>query len=52
MSKEVQKFECHYCDSTFKIVYDPAETSGYPKLCPFCGSDLDSDEDDYLEEDN
>jgi hypothetical protein len=50
MSKEISKFECRYCDSAFKVIYDPAETSGYPKLCPFCGSDLDSD-DDYDEED-
>lgn len=50
MSKEVAKFECRFCESAFKISYDPTDTSGHPKLCPFCGSDLDSD-DDYEEED-
>ena len=48
MSKEVAKFECKNCESLFRIIYDPVETSGHPKVCPFCDSDLDSD--DYYEQ--
>lgn len=35
-SKEVKKHECLYCDSTYKLMYDLNNTSGYPKFCPFC----------------
>lgn len=42
--REVENKECKECDSFFRISFDPTETSGYPKFCPFCQSEL------YLEE--
>ena len=43
--REVENKECKECESFFRIVFDPAETSGYPKFCCFCGGEL-YDEDD------
>jgi hypothetical protein len=45
MSKEVDKKTCNDCESSYKLMYDLNTTSGYPKLCPFCGSEIyDQDE--------
>jgi hypothetical protein len=49
MSKEILKVDCRYCESAYKLIYDASETSGHPKVCSFCGSDLDM-EDDYDED--
>lgn len=42
--REVENKECKECESFFRIVFDPAETSGYPKFCCFCGGELYSEE--------
>jgi len=47
MSKEVDKIECETCESMYKLVYDLNETSGHPKFCAFCGSDVYNDKDDF-----
>lgn len=49
MAKIIENKECRVCESKYKLVYDLDETSGYPKFCPFCGSEIYDDED--LEED-
>ena len=43
--REVENKDCKECESYFRIVFDPADTSGYPKFCCFCGGSLE-DEDD------
>lgn len=49
MSKEVKKHECLYCDSTYKLMYDLNNTSGYPKFCPFCGAETYDDDVEFEE---
>ncbi len=39
MSKEVINHVCRYCESEFKLSYDPNNVSGFPKFCPFCGEE-------------
>jgi hypothetical protein len=50
MSKEVNKVICNYCESEYKLMYDLDATSGHPKFCPFCASDV-YDEEPEIEED-
>jgi uncharacterized Zn-finger protein len=40
MAKEVDKKICSYCESDYKLMYDLDNTSGHPKFCPFCASDV------------
>jgi uncharacterized Zn-finger protein len=44
MSKEVDKKDCKYCESSYKLIYDLDDTSGHPKFCPFCGEENYDDE--------
>lgn len=39
MSKEVINHVCRYCESEFKLSYDPNNVSGFPKFCSFCGEE-------------
>lgn len=55
MSKEINKIECSVCESTFKLVYESHDVSGYPKFCSFCGSETYNDEEspeDFYDPDN
>ena len=45
MSKEVENKICHECESTYRIVYDLSETSGFGKFCPFCSAEIYNDDD-------
>jgi hypothetical protein len=36
MSKEIESIVCEVCESSYKIVYDLNQTSGWAKFCPFC----------------
>ena len=45
MSKEIENNECDCCESHYRLVYNLSDTSGYPKFCPFCGSEVYNDED-------
>ena len=47
MTKEVKKCECFHCESIYKLLYDLNVTSGYPKFCPFCGSETYDDEEKF-----
>lgn len=47
--KAVEKHECHYCESLYKILFDLETTSGPPRFCPFCGSET-YDDDIHFEE--
>lgn len=49
MSKEVEKKICTYCESDYKLMYDLDTTSGHPKFCPFCASEV-YDEDEVAED--
>lgn len=49
MSKEIENKVCPECESTYRIVYDLTETSGFTKFCPFCASETINEE--YSEED-
>lgn len=51
MSREVNKITCSICESSYKLVFDLDETSGYPKVCPFCASEIYADEDQEEEDD-
>lgn len=52
MPKEVEKIFCQCCDSEYKVMYEPENTSGLPKFCVFCSEPLfDKDDSPYLEED-
>jgi hypothetical protein len=47
MSKNIENKTCQSCDSEYRLVYTLGDTSGYPKFCPFCGSDAYDEEDEY-----
>jgi hypothetical protein len=52
MAKEVEKVFCQCCESEYKILYEPENTSGLPKFCCFCSEPLfigDYDETDEHE---
>lgn len=46
MSREVENKVCTDCESQYKLSYDPNDTNGLPKFCPFCGSEAYEVEDD------
>jgi hypothetical protein len=50
--KHIDKLTCEECESDFKLIYDTTETSGFPKFCPYCGSDLETDEEDEFRQDD
>lgn len=53
MSKEVETKECPYCESKYRLIYNPSEASGLPKFCTFCGEEsYDEDEVDFDDEEN
>jgi hypothetical protein len=38
MSKnEVESKICQFCESQYKLSYNPEDASGFSKYCPFCG---------------
>jgi rRNA maturation endonuclease Nob1 len=51
-SREINKLACDFCESEYKLMYNLDETSGSPKFCPFCGSDVFEDEDTVLDDDD
>jgi len=46
-----QHFECVECDAVFKIRYDLDEDYYNVTFCPFCGSEMDEDQQDEYEDD-
>jgi len=50
MSKEIETIICEVCESSYKLVYDLNETSGYAKFCPFC-QESPSSTDDKIDDD-
>lgn len=50
MTKEIDNKTCECCESSYRLVYDPNNTSGYAKFCPFCGSEIYDDEDSEIKE--
>ena len=46
MSKEIENKECQECESSYRLVYNLDDTSGYPKFCCFCGCDIYKDEEE------
>lgn len=51
MSKEVEKRTCQHCESSYKLLFDMAMTTGYPRFCPFCAEETYDDDVKY-DEDN
>jgi len=51
-NKEVEKVICEFCESRYKLVYDPTETSGYDKFCPFCGEVREDEEINTIKDDD
>jgi hypothetical protein len=50
MSREVEKIYCQDCESEYKILYEPEATSGLPKFCTFCSSEVFNQEDRTAED--
>ena len=51
MAKEVENIICEFCESNYKLSYDPGEVSGEIKFCPFCGDETSDVVDlDYVED--
>lgn len=54
MAKRVEVTICPICESEYKLAFVAEEVSGYPKFCPFCGSeayDEEHEEEDYDNDD-
>ena len=43
-------FECFQCDAVFKISYDMDESYYKIEHCPFCGSEMDKEEENQFED--
>ncbi len=43
-------FECVECDAVFKIKYDLDEDYYKVQHCPFCGAEIDEDQQDEIED--
>jgi len=50
MSKEIENKECEECESSYRLVYNLDNTSGFPKFCPFCGSEVYAENEKMKEE--
>lgn len=50
MSREVNKVICRDCESEYKLMYDLDDTSGHPKFCPFCASEVYNDDEEDSED--
>ena len=40
--------ECGYCETEFRVVSDSMDSVAY---CPYCGEDIQQEEDEYEEDD-
>ena len=52
VDKEIENKECSECSSSFRLVYNLDDTSGYPKFCCFCGCEMYDNEDVQVEEED
>ena len=50
VKEDIIEVTCDSCQSEFEIRYNE-EKDGEPIYCPFCGADIDYDEDDNESED-
>lgn len=50
--KRIEECYCEECDSKFKLIFNPDETSRYYSYCPFCGEELEFDDDDDFDRRN
>jgi hypothetical protein len=51
MAREVEKVYCQCCESEYKILYEPENTSGLAKFCCFCGDEVFDQDDENSESD-
>jgi hypothetical protein len=51
MAVKRQRHECEECSAVFKINYDLDDHYYKVTHCPFCGADMDEDQQDEYEED-
>jgi len=51
-NKEVEKVICPVCESSYKLVYEVEETSGFAKFCCFCASEINIEQQSYDEDTN
>jgi len=49
--KHVEKIFCDSCESSFKIMYNEDDVYGYHKFCPYCGSELNFDDEEEQDRD-
>ena len=49
MRAQIKKIECNYCDSIFELSYDDEEVSGGVCHCPFCGDEIEVEEEELWE---
>lgn len=44
--------KCPSCGSEFVIKYDTQYVEDKPQWCPFCGAEIEDEEDDYIDEED
>ena len=49
MTKEVEKKVCHFCESSYKLMYDYELTNGHPRFCAFCGEESYDEKNEELD---
>jgi len=49
MRAQIKKLECNYCDSIFELSYDDEEVSNGVHHCPFCGDEIEVEEEELWE---
>lgn len=50
--KESVTLICRECESEYKLVYQLDKTSGFQKICPFCGAEYSDVDEENLDEFN
>jgi hypothetical protein len=51
IEKEDEPLICYACDSEF-LVHTPYEVEAPVSFCPFCGSEVEGEEDDFEDEED
>lgn len=46
----MKHYSCYHCDATFKIKHSLDEKYYEVNFCPFCGSDIEEQEDEEVDD--
>ena len=47
-----EEIECPSCSAEFIVHWDPEGVNDRPVFCPFCGADLEDEDDEYIDDED